>query len=53
MAFAGSEHVMTLIERLIKKIWNDLYPNSVDKDRPFLQMTYHDAMLKVPRGGSS
>ena len=47
MAFAGSEDVMHIIERLIKEVWNNLFPRSVDTNQQFSRMTYHDAMLKV------
>jgi aspartyl-tRNA synthetase len=47
MAFSGAEDVMGVIERLIKQIWNQVRPDSVEKDVAFMRMTYHDAMLKV------
>ena len=47
MAFAGSEDVMGVIERLIKDVWNFVFPGSVDNGRQFLRVTYHEAMLKV------
>lgn len=47
MAFAGSEDVMDVIERLVKEVWNIVFPGSVNPDRQFSRMTYHDAMLKV------
>jgi aspartyl-tRNA synthetase len=47
MAFSGSEEVISVIERLVKKIWNRVFPDSVDNDMLFERMTYHDAMSKV------
>jgi aspartyl-tRNA synthetase len=47
MAFSGSEEVISVIERLVKTIWNRVFPHSVDTDMPFERMTYHDAMSKV------
>ena len=47
MAFSGSEDVMGTIEVLIKEIWNNVLPESVDKKVPFLRMSYHDAMANV------
>jgi aspartyl-tRNA synthetase len=47
MAFAGAEDVIGVIERLVKGIWNGVIPNSVEKDRAFMRITYQDAMLKV------
>lgn len=48
MAFSRSEHVMSVIEQLVKTIWNRVIPNSVNTDEPFLRMTYEEAMTKVP-----
>jgi aspartyl-tRNA synthetase len=48
MAFSRSEDVMSVIEQLVKKIWNRVIPNSVDTHKPFLRMTYQEAMTKVP-----
>jgi hypothetical protein len=46
MAFAGSEDIIGVIERLVTKVWNNVFPGSIE-DRPFLRMSYNDAMLKV------
>jgi aspartyl-tRNA synthetase len=46
MSFAGSEDVMMVVESLIKNIWNMVFLGSV-QDRPFMRMTYDDAMSKV------
>lgn len=37
---------MMVIERLIKEVWNGVFPGSIG-DEQFLRMTYYDAMLKV------
>jgi aspartyl-tRNA synthetase len=47
MAFSRSEHVMSVIEQLVKTIWNRVIPNSVNTGKPFLRMTYEEAMTKV------
>ena len=47
MAFAGSEDVMNVIETLVKEVWNEVFPGSIDEGTPFVRMTYNDAMTKV------
>jgi len=47
MSFAGSEDVMGVIETLVKEVWNEICPGSVDHNSPFLRMTYNDAMTRV------
>ena len=47
MAFAGSEDVMGVIEALVKEVWNEIFPGSVDQISSFVRMTYNDAMTKV------
>jgi len=47
MAFAGSEDVMGVIETLVKELWNEIFPGSIDQRSPFVRMTYNDAMTRV------
>lgn len=47
MSFAGSEDVMGVIETLVKEVWSEIFPGSVDQKSPFLRMTYNDAMARV------
>ena len=47
MAFAGSEDVMNTIEELVKQVWNEVIPESVEVGTKFRRMTYHEAMSKV------
>jgi len=48
MAFSGSEHVMDVIENLVKEVWNIVLPGSVDTNIEFLRMSYEEAMRRVP-----
>jgi aspartyl-tRNA synthetase len=47
MAYAGSEDVMGVIETLVKEVWNEIYPGSIDQISSFIRMTYNDAMTQV------
>jgi aspartyl-tRNA synthetase len=47
VAFAGSEDVMGVIESLIKEVWNNVIPESIDTEAAFRRMTYDEAMRKV------
>ena len=47
MAFAGSEDVMGTIEGLVKRVWDEVIPGSVDVSAKFRRMTYLEAMSKV------
>ena len=47
MAFAGSEDIIEVIETLVKEVWNEVFPGSVDRRSSFVRMTYNDAMTQV------
>ena len=47
MAFAGGDDVMNTIEKLVKQVWNEIIPGSVDVKEKFRRMTYREAMSKV------
>ena len=45
MAFIEASDVMSLVERLVKRIWKEV--KGVSMDDAFQKMTYHDAMSMV------
>jgi len=47
MSFVGSEDVMEVIETLVKEVWNEIFPASVDQKLPFVRMTYNAVMARV------